>query len=70
MIKVRFTLTMHNVVVSGENVGTLIVDWLADADYEEVAAVSRAWLDSREDFAYQLTGLKEFSDLSLQMAHV
>jgi len=69
MIQVRFTLTMKDVVVNGENVGTLIVDWLAKTSYDEVAAVSRAWLESREDFVTHMTGLTDFGDLTLQMAN-
>ena len=69
MLQVRFTLTMNDVLVNGENVGTIIIDWLAKTSYDEVAAVSRAWLESREGFATYMTGLTDFGDLSLQMAN-
>lgn len=69
MIQVRFTLTLNDVVVNGENVGTIVIDWLAKTSYDEVAAVSRAWLESRECFATYMTGLTDFGDLSLQMAN-
>ncbi|RKX29327.1 MAG: hypothetical protein DRP46_07355 [Candidatus Zixiibacteriota bacterium] len=69
MIKVRFTLTLNDVKVNGENVGTIVVDWQAKTSYDEVAAISRAWIESRENFATHMTGLTDFGELSLQMAN-
>ena len=66
-MKVKFTLTMNDVVVEGKRIGTVIIDWLAETDHEELAAITRQWISSGDEFARNMTGMTDYGEMWLEM---
>lgn len=66
-LQVRFVLTIRDVIIEGDRIGTVTVDWLSETDRAGLAAISQTWLKSSRDFTRELTGLSDFGNVSLMM---
>jgi hypothetical protein len=69
-VKVKFTLTMHDVFVDGKQIGTVIIDWLAETNQEELAEVTRRWLTSGDEIARKMTGMTDYAEMFLEVQEV
>lgn len=64
-MKVRYILSMEDLVVHGERIDSLTVDWLDDATREEVMDFSHKWISSRNFLTSRMNGLSEVGESSL-----
>lgn len=64
-MKVKFTLTMDNLVVDGKVIDQVILDWVSDIEHEELMAVSHSWISSQNFLTQRMTGLSRVGESSL-----
>jgi hypothetical protein len=64
-MKVRYILTMDNLLVHGERIENLIVDWEDDSTHDEIMRLSQKWITSRNFLTDRMNGLTEVGESSL-----
>jgi hypothetical protein len=64
-MKVKFVLTMDNLVVNDKPVEQVILDWVSDIDQEEILNVSHRWITSRNFLTQRMDGLMRVGESSL-----
>ena len=64
-MKVRYILTMEDLLVQGEHVDELTLDWEDEATREEVMGFSQKWITSRNFLTSRMRGLSEVGESSL-----
>ena len=64
-MKVRYILTMEDLLVHGERIESLTLDWEDDATREEVMGFSQKWISSHNFLTSRMNGLSEVGESSL-----
>jgi len=64
-MQVKFTLTMDDVTVDGQNIDSLVLDWVSEVDYDEVLSISHSWISSQNFLTTRMTGLSRVGESSL-----
>ena len=64
-MKVKFVLTMDNVVVNDENIDQVILDWICDVDQQEIMEVSHKWITTQNFLTHRMIGLTRVGESSL-----
>lgn len=64
-MRVKFVLTMDDVVVNDTSIDQLILDWEADIDQSEILQVSHQWITSRNFLTQRMDGLMQVGESSL-----
>ena len=64
-MKVKFTLTMDDLIVDGQSIDQIILDWESDLGHEELMAVSHNWISSQNFLTQRMTGLTRVGESSL-----
>jgi len=64
-MKVKFVLTMDDVVVDEEIFDQVILDWESDLDQDEVLKLSHEWITSQNFLTQRMTGLTRVGESSL-----
>lgn len=70
MMKVRYILTMEDLVVHGEHINSLTMDWQDTATREQVMGFSQKWITSRNFLTSRMNGLSEVGESSLTIEPV
>jgi hypothetical protein len=64
-MRVRFTLTMDDVVVNGKSIDSVIFDWEAEMEHEDLLSISHSWISSQNFLTQRMTGLNRVGESSL-----
>lgn len=64
-ISVRYILTMEDLVVHGERIQSLTIDWTDQKTRDEIMVESDKWINSRCFLTSRLIGLSEVGESSL-----
>ena len=56
-MKVKFVLTMDDLVVDDQNIDQLILDWESDLDQSEILDLSHKWITSKNFLTTRMVGL-------------
>lgn len=64
-MKVRYCLTMEGLVVHGEPIDNVTIDWEEETTEEEVMRLSRKWLMTHNILTSRMNGLLEVELSSL-----
>ena len=64
-MKVKFVLTMDDVVVNDETIDQVILDWISDVDQEEIMDVSHKWITTQNFLTHRMIGLMRVGESSL-----
>ena len=64
-MKVKFVLTMDNVVVNDRTIDQLILDWESEMDQEEILELSHKWITSKNFLTKRMEGLNRVGESSL-----
>ncbi|MFQ5453838.1 MAG: hypothetical protein ACE5D6_06590, partial [Candidatus Zixiibacteriota bacterium] len=64
-MRVKFVLTMDDVVVEDKNIDTVILDWETDIDQQEILEVSHKWITSKNFLTNRMEGLTRVGESSL-----
>lgn len=69
-MKMRFTLTMEDLLVENTKVDNMIIDWIEDVTQEEVLQMSQQWITSQNFLTERMVGLKRVGESSLTIEPV
>ena len=69
-MKVRYILTMENLVVHGKRIDNLRIDWQDNATLEEVMEFSHKWLMTQNFLTSHMNGLSEVGESSITIEPV
>ncbi len=64
-MKVKFTLTMDNVVVEDKSIDQVILDWVSDVEQTEIMDVSHKWITTQNFLTKRMVGLSRVGESSL-----
>lgn len=64
-MKVKFVLTMDDVVVNDENIDQVVLDWVSDVDQKEIMDVSHQWITTQNFLTNRMEGLTRVGESSL-----
>jgi hypothetical protein len=69
-MKMKFTLTMDDLLVNGTKIDNMIIDWIDDVSQEEVLEMSQQWITSQNFLTERMVGLKRVGESSLTIEPV
>ncbi len=64
-MKVKFVLTMDNLVVDDQEFDQVILDWESDLDRQEILEVSHKWITSKNFLTQRMQGLMRVGESTL-----
>lgn len=64
-MRVKFVLTMDDVVVNDQVVDQIIMDWESEIDQAEVLEVSHKWITTQNFLTQRMVGLTRVGESSL-----
>ncbi|MFQ6008826.1 MAG: hypothetical protein ACE5K8_07755 [Candidatus Zixiibacteriota bacterium] len=64
-MKVKFVLTMDDLVVDDRRIDQVILDWQSEMDQTEILEVSHKWITSKNFLTTRMIGLTRVGESSL-----
>lgn len=64
-MKVKFVLTMDDLVVDDQSIDQLVIDWESDLEHEEILRLSHEWISSQNFLTQRMVGLTRVGESSL-----
>jgi hypothetical protein len=64
-MKVKFVLTMDDVVLEDRTVDQVILDWVSDVDQQEIMEVSHRWITTQNFLTRRMVGMARVGESSL-----
>lgn len=64
-MRVRFTLTMDDVTINGQEFDSIALDWDSDVDEREVLDLSHQWISTQNFLSQRMEGLTKVGESSL-----
>ena len=64
-MKVKFVLTMDDVVVEDRKIDQIIMDWESDVDQQYILDVSHQWITTQNFLTQRMVGLMRVGESSL-----
>ncbi|HOD67067.1 MAG TPA: hypothetical protein PKW75_09500 [candidate division Zixibacteria bacterium] len=64
-MRVKFVLTMDNLVVDDKSIDQVVLDWEANVDQSEILQLSHQWITSRNFLTQRMLGLVQVGESSL-----
>ncbi len=64
-MKVKFILTMDDLVVGDQRIDQLVLDWESEVDQNEILLLSHEWITSRNFLTQRMVGLTRVGESSL-----
>jgi hypothetical protein len=69
-MKVKFTLTMDDVVINNQRLDNIILDWEEEVNQEQVMELSQKWITSKNFLTTRMIGLTHVGESSLTIEPV
>lgn len=64
-MRMRFTLSMEDLVVNKKQIDNMILDWVEDVSQERVLEISHQWISSQTFLTERMMGLDKVGESSL-----
>jgi hypothetical protein len=64
-MKVKFVLTMDDLVVDDRRIDQVVLDWQSEMDQTEILEVSHKWITSKNFLTTRMIGLTRVGESSL-----
>ncbi len=64
-MRMRFTLSMEDLVVNDRTIDNMILDWVEDVSQERVLEISHQWISSQTFLTERMVGLNKVGESSL-----
>ncbi len=61
----KFTLNMEDLVVNGNTIDNMVLDWVEEVTQEKVLEISHQWISSQTFLTERMTGLNKVGESSL-----
>ncbi len=65
LMKMKFTLNMEDLVVNGNTIDNMVLDWVEEVTQEKVLEISHQWISSQTFLTERMTGLNRVGESSL-----
>jgi hypothetical protein len=69
-LKVKFTLTMENLIVENNHIDNITISWISDVSQQEVLDMSQEWITTKDFLTQKMTGLQKVGESSLTIEPV
>ncbi len=69
-MKMKFTLNMEDLIVEGNEIDNMIVDWVEEVTQERVLEISNMWISSQTFLTEKMVGLTRVGESSLTIEPV
>ena len=69
-MKMKFTLTMEDLLVEGAKIDNMVIDWVEDVTQAEVLEMSHLWITSKNFLTERMVGLRKVGESSLTIEPV
>jgi hypothetical protein len=69
-LKVKFTLTMENLLVDDNRIDNITISWISDVSQQEVLDMSQEWITTKDFLTQKMTGLQKVGESSLTIEPV
>lgn len=69
-MRVRFTLTMDDVVLDNQRLDNIILDWEEELNQDQVIELSQKWITSQNFLTSRMVGLTHVGESSLTIEPV
>ncbi|MBD3169935.1 MAG: hypothetical protein GF307_10665 [candidate division Zixibacteria bacterium] len=69
-MKMRFTLTMEDLLVNDQHIDNVVLDWIDDVSQEQVLCMSQEWITTQNFLTTRMTGLQKVGESSLTIEPV
>ena len=69
-MKMRFTLNMDDLVVEGNDIDNMVLDWIEDVTQQQVLEISNVWISSQAFLTEKMNGLSQVGESSLTIEPV
>lgn len=66
-MKVKFVLTMDNVVLSSLTIDQVILDWIEDVNQQEISEITHRWVTTQNFLTRRMVGLNRVGESSLSI---
>ncbi len=66
----RFTLSMEDLIVNGNSIDNMILDWVDEVSQDQVLEMSQQWISSQTFLTDKMTGLSKVGESSLTIEPV
>lgn len=64
-MKMKFTLNMEDLIVEGNEIDNMTVDWVEEVTQERVLEISNMWISSQTFLTEKMIGLTKVGESSL-----
>ena len=64
-MKVKFVLTMDDLVVDNNQIDQVVLDWETDVEQDEILELSHQWITSKNFLTKRMEGLTRVGESSL-----
>ncbi len=64
-MKVKFVLTMDDVVVNDQLIDQIVLDWVSNVEQQELMEVSHKWISTQNFLTDRMQGLTRVGESSL-----
>ena len=69
-MRMRFTLSMDDLVVEGHSIDNMILDWTEEVSQQRVMEMSQIWISSQTFLTDKMMGLSKVGESSLTIEPV
>jgi hypothetical protein len=69
-MKVKFTLSMDDVIVNDQHLDNVVLDWEEELNQEDVLELSQKWITSKNFLTSRMVGLSHVGESSLTIEPV
>lgn len=69
-MKMKFTLNMEDLIVEGNEIDNMTVDWVEEVSQERVLEISNMWISSQTFLTEKMIGLTRVGESSLTIEPV
>ena len=69
-MKMKFTLNMEDLIVDGNEIDNMVLDWEEDVSQERVLEISNLWISSQTFLTEKMMGLSKVGESSLTIEPV
>ena len=64
-MKVKFTLSMDDVIIDEQHLDNIVLDWEEDLNQDQVLELSQKWITSKNFLTSRMVGLTHVGESSL-----
>ena len=64
-MKMRFTLTMEDLLVNEKRIDNVVLDWIDEVSQDQILTMSQEWITAKNFLTERMAGLQKVGESSL-----